>query len=166
LGHLEHLDLRSAPVRSLSGVERMKSLRTLRFTEGPLESLDGIEQTRVETLWLAYLRRLKLVAPLTALSTLRMLDIVSCKKITDLERIGEVTSLENLGINGQGAISSLSFVRGLVNLREFRCGTTNIVDGDLSVLLQLPKLERPIINPHRKHYSHTSDLLFRLIHDR
>jgi len=110
---------------------------------------------------------------------LSALDIDGSKKITDLERVGEMSSLEdltltgvplpgvgflsrltglrNLVLNDAGKIPSLSFLRGLDALESFvPGGSTVVVDGDMSVLLDLPKLNW-VTFTERRHYTHTSD---------
>src|SRR2546421_11868473 len=59
--------------------------------------------------------------------------------------------------NDAGKIPSLSFLRGLDALEGFvPGGSTVVVDGDMSVLLDLPKLNW-VTFTERRHYTHTSD---------
>jgi len=62
---------------------------------------------------------------------------------------------EELQLWSMGKIPNLKF---LSNYKELSCiflhGTTDIVDGDLSVLLSLPKLRTLNMEHDRKHYSH------------
>lgn len=160
LPHLADLLLYSVPLRSLHNIERLQALRKLDFTQcRRLESLDGIEQMQIEELWLDYLPRLRSIAPLTKLPTLRKLEIGSCKQIEDLERIAESSSLETLWITTGREIPSLAFLRSMKNMRDFRTFGTKIVDGNLGLLLELPKLEQVVIHRHMRHYSHTEEQL-------
>src|SRR2546421_11109176 len=59
--------------------------------------------------------------------------------------------------NDAGKIPSLSFLRGLDALEGFvPGGSTVVVDGAMSVLLDLPKLNW-VTFTERRHYTHTSD---------
>jgi len=160
LHRLTKLLLDSVPLRSLHHIERLQTLRELHLVQcRRLESLEGIEQTHIEELWLDYLPRIHSIAPLTKLSTLRKLEISSCKQIEDLERIAESSSLETLWIMTGREIPSLAFLCSMENLRDFRTFGTKIVDGNLGLLLALPKLEQVVIHRHMRHYSHTEEQL-------
>jgi internalin A len=64
---------------------------------------------------------------------------------------------KSLQLASIGKIADLSFLSKLKNLQEICIfGTTDIVDGDLSVLLTLPKL-RTVNLDNRRHYSHKRD---------
>src|SRR5204863_164572 len=169
-----------APLRTLAGVDGLRSLRRLALFQVPLETLEGLSRvTGLSRLVLYAVRRLQSIAELTQLSVLSALDIDGSKKITDLERVGEMSRLEdltltgvplpgvgflsrltglrNLVLNDAGKIPSLSFLRGLDALEGFvPGGSTVVVDGDMSVLLDLPKLNW-VTFTERRHYTHTSD---------
>ncbi len=74
--------------------------------------------------------------------------------LRDLDRLGEITSLEQLGIDRGPDLPSIAFLRGLTHLNSLRLTRTNILDGDLSPVLALPHLATLEISPHLKHYSH------------
>ena len=64
---------------------------------------------------------------------------------------------KGLWLASVGKIANLSFLSKLENLEEiFIFGTTDIVDGNLSILLTLPKL-RTVNLDNRRHYSHKRD---------
>jgi len=180
LGHLAELEISEAPLKTLAGVDGLRSLRRLGLFQVPLETLEGLSRVAgLLQLVLYSVRRLQSIAELTRLTTLSALDIDDSKKITDLERVGEMSSLEdltltgvplpgvgflsrltglrNLVLNDAGKIPSLSFLRGLDALESFvPGGSTVVVDGDMSVLLDLPKLNW-VTFTERRHYTHTSD---------
>jgi len=160
LHRLTKLLLDAVPLRSLHYIERLQTLRELHLAQcRRLDTLEGIEGTHIEELWLDYNSRLRSIAPLTKLSSLRKLEIGSCKQIEDLECIAENSSLETLWIMTGREIPSLAFLRDMKNLRDFRTFGTKIVDGNLSILLELPKLEQVVIHRHMRHYSHTEEQL-------
>lgn len=67
-----------------------------------------------------------------------------------MDRLGEARSLEVLHIQNK-SIPSVAFLKDLSALREVNLTDTNVLDGDLSPLLRIPKVH--FVN--RKHYSHT-----------
>jgi Leucine-rich repeat (LRR) protein len=97
------------------------------------------------------------IAPLLKLRQLQALSLHAGPSkgygcITDIERLGEITSLESIYIDRGPKTSSLGFVRSLPQLRKLRLSRMEIEDGDFSVLLQAPALTDVEITPPRKHY--------------
>jgi internalin A len=85
------------------------------------------------------------------LPALRVLAIESCKKLGSLD--GIPSSLHRLKVANCGDIASLAPLAGLREVEEFFAWeSTRVVDGDLSVLLSLPRL-REIGLQDRRHYS-------------
>ena len=167
LPKLEFLAIGSAPLRSLVHINQLPSLRRFQVQEcRRFTSLAGIEATRIEELFLAWLPQLGSIAPASQLPTLRDLRVHSCHRVTDLEALGALTTLELLILTGRQQLPSLAFLRRLHHLREFRCGEMKILDGNLEVLLTLPHLETVVIAPARKHYSHTGQELMQILQDR
>jgi len=82
-------------------VDGLRSLRRLGLFQVPLETLEGLSRVAgLSRLVLYAVRRLQSIAELTYLSALSALDIDGSKKITDLERVGEMSSLEDLTLTG------------------------------------------------------------------
>lgn len=77
------------------------------------------------------------------------------KKFRDLPELLKLRELEVLCLNGCGDLPNLRFLAAFPNLRDFRFVDTNVIDGDLSPLLSLPKLES-IGTMDKRHYSHTT----------
>jgi len=77
-----------------------------------------------------------------------------------IETISKLKNLEFLSLEYVGSIESISALEKCQNLKEIfiAYGTTNIVDGDLSVFFELPKLKKILIEK-KKHYSHTNEEL-------
>lgn len=94
------------------------------------------------------------------LRNLRELELLggkhSLRNLRDIEVLGEMDSLEKIRLhNGPKEIDSIGWVRGLPRLRTFWLNGTEIRDGDVSPLLELPHIDRVMIVPTAKHYSHT-----------
>ena len=65
-----------------------------------------------------------------------------CPQIDAIDEVERLIGLRFLGVSECGAIASLSPVRGLTQLETFYAwGSTRILDGDLSPLTQLPRLQ-------------------------
>jgi len=110
---------------------------------------------------LTSLRRLKIVrgtklaslAGIEVLRRLRELHIETCRKITKIDPIGKLEGLERLLLPNNGEIESIKALRGLKKLRQFLFyESTNIKDGDLTPLKDLPNLQDVAFQP-RRHYN-------------
>ena len=86
---------------------------------------------------------------------LRHLHLKTSRKFQDLSSLFKLKRLEVLCLNGCGDLPDLKFLARFPRLRDFRFVDTNVLDGDLSPLLSLPKLES-IGTMDKRHYSHTT----------
>jgi hypothetical protein len=86
------------------------------------------------------------VAPLARLQRLRALVLIgrprSYKNLTDLELLGEITSLENVVLDNIADLASIEWLRGLQRLHTLRIGGTRLIDRDVSALCELPHLRQ------------------------
>jgi Leucine-rich repeat (LRR) protein len=130
---LESLTLLGSPIKSLGGLKNLADLRFLRL--GALRSLatlKGIEE----------------------LTCLERLEINTCRRISSIEEIGTQMNLQELYLDNVGDVRSLKPLSRLLRLRRLTfVESTNILDGELSVLFGLPMLEL-VSFQNRKHYSH------------
>lgn len=133
LVNLEDLTLLNAPIRNLLGLKSLVKLQRIRIgLLRQLGSLTGIEQ----------------------LVNLRELDINTCRRFRSLAPIESLMRLEKLFFSNCGEIESLRPLSKLTNLNWIGfCESTNILDGDLLPLMNLPNLERLSLK-NRRHYSH------------
>lgn len=132
LGSLESLDLIGGPFRTLDGIGRLSRLTRLRLGRlTKLESLEGMEE----------------------LVGLEDLSIVACRKFRSITPLASLRALRVLAIADGGEIESVRPLESLSELEQFVFyGTTNVLDGDLGVLLRLTKLRRTAFM-NRRHYS-------------
>lgn len=91
----------------------------------------------------------------TSCPELRHLHINTSRKFHDWPALLKLKKLEVLCLNGCGDLPNLRFLAGFRRLRDFRFVGTNVVDGDLSPLLRLPKLEN-VGTMDKRHYSHST----------
>jgi len=133
LVNLESLSLLSAPVHNLRGLIPLKHLRYLR---------------------LANLRKLTSLAGIEGLVALEELNIDTCRTIGSIDEIGSLTRLRKFHFGNCGEIESLKPLEKLTSLEWVTfVESTNILDGDLSPLMQPKNLSR-VSFQNRRHYSH------------
>lgn len=118
------------------------------------------------------------ISCLSALTSLKKLELINCKKLTDFTPLAGLKNLEWLSVDGTKEVGNIEFVRNMTSLRILDISYTNniesieplkdltglkavafvgnkttILDGDLSYLTKLPNLALLWLAP-RKHYSH------------
>lgn len=93
-------------VKTLAGIERLKSLEILSIYPGNMISLE----------------------PITKLTKLKSIGIARQNKLTDLQLIGQITTLTDISLRDMPNID-ISFLENLKNLNDIYiadCGITNI----------------------------------------
>lgn len=133
LSRLESLILLNAKITNLRGISHLSNLKFLR---------------------LGNLKQLTSISDLSANTRLEHLEIQRCRNLKNIDPLSALTNLRVLHLNDDGILESLGPIRVLGNLKEVLFyETTNIADGDLGVLMSLPKL-RKVSFQDRRHYSH------------
>lgn len=134
---------------------RLVNLESLAVLNAPIEDLSGLSTLRkLRSLRLANLRRLGSLAGAERLATLEELKIDTCKTISSIEELSGLHNLRRLLLDNLGDIESLRPLAGLTGLEwVLFCESTNVLDGDLSPIRNLPNLRR-IAFMNRRHYSH------------
>ena len=134
---------------------RLTNLRSLAIYNSPIADLSGLSSLKkLKKLDIALLCKLPSLAGIENLLSLEELRIDTSRKLTSIAEVSNLTNLRILDITNCGDIESLKPLRKLHNLEEcYILQSTNIVDGDLSVLKTLPKLREHSF-AERKHYSH------------
>lgn len=142
---LEWLGLTQTGITSLAGLETLEDLRYLDIAYAPkLESLDTFGQRPLELREVSFskARKIRSYAPLATLPRLRRLRISGCAPMPDLN-----------WTHGMDYLDFFSFVE------------TNVENGDLSPLLQLPRL-RYAGTMDKKHYNFKCDALNQALRQR
>jgi len=130
---LNRLSLVSANISSMAGVEQYQTLSELSVCNAP---------------------NLSDVSALRALATIHALTFEGCKRLENATDYIQHLPLVELSLIKCGAIPSVSFVQQLHELRSLILLDTNVVDGDMSILLAHPTLEHVAFNK-KKHFSHS-----------
>lgn len=161
---LRRLYLVDYPEKTLEAFSELSGLRALSLSGGKLGTTAGIEAVvNLSELGLFHLRHLQRVEEVGRLVKLRVLEIEHCRHIGDIDELAQLQSLIRLRLDECGAIRSLWPLHQNQDLRElFFVGSTNVVDGDLNVLLGLPNL-KALSYKNRRHYSHTREELARAL---
>jgi protein phosphatase 1 regulatory subunit 7 len=145
LPRLERLDLTQTNITSLAGLETLEDLRYVDFAYAPkLESLDTLAcpGIGIRELCLSHAKRISSYKPIASLSHLRRLQLSSCAPMADLR-----------------------WTAGMNRLDMFTFVETNVEDGDLSPLLDLPALQSAHAMD-KKHYNYKFRALNELLNQR
>ena len=134
---------------------QLVNLRSLAVLNAPIENIHGLcTLTKLLSLRLGNLKRLRSLAGLESLELLNELNVDTCPKIESIGEVAQVGQLAKLNLSNCGRIASLKPLRALKRLEMVTFyESTDIVDGDLSPLLELPRLVRVSFR-NRRHYSH------------
>ena len=75
-------------------------------------------------------------------AALQVLQLQSCKKVTDIKPVGSCAALQFFDLSEGGEIPSVGPLTDLVALeRLYLYESTKVTDGDLSPIARLPKLK-------------------------
>lgn len=142
---LEWLQLAQTGIASLAGLETLEDLRYVEVAYAPqLESLDVLKSDRNE---------------------IRELSFAKAKKIAFYEPIASMRHLRRLKLSDCASMPDLKWIKGMNQLDFFSFVETNVEDGNLSPLLQLPKL-RYVGTSNKKHYNYKSETLNEMLSQR
>lgn len=120
----------------------------------PLVSLSGIEDLReLRSLRLGNLRKLKSIHGIESLIKLEELDLDTCRLISSVAEVAGLAKLKKLFLNNLGDIDSLPPLEAFSELEMLTFyNSTNIKDGNLKPILGCKKL-KTIAFQNRKHYN-------------
>ncbi|MFE4194564.1 hypothetical protein ACFRJ9_01760 [Paenarthrobacter sp. NPDC056912] len=168
---IEHLYLDRYSSQDLVPLAPLVSLRNLQMKGGPkLESLHGLRAfsrlVRLAVHGASLLADDSALQGSPAATTLTELQLESCRKLSNIENVSLALNLEILNMGDCGDIESLSPLRRMRNLQSLSLyESTRIVDGDLSPVLDLPKLTDFRIASRRNYNPSVTDIQ-RLLKDR
>jgi len=142
------------PTKDLSEIAKLTNLRALSLKIPTIFSIgDVAAMEKLESLGIYGATKLTDIAGLGKLKNLKELNIDCCKKINDFDTIMNLQDLEHLSLSNDGPIKSLAPVAKLKKLKDlYFIESTNIKNGDLSCLKELPGLTK-ISFQNRKHYN-------------
>lgn len=125
--------------KDLSNISCSTQLKDLTMLQCSIQTLKGIDGFPVlDSLALFHNRSLSDISPLVSnASSLKILAIEGCPKITDFSVLTELINLEHLQLYGANTLPNLNFLHRMIKLKTFTF-TMNVQDGDLSNCLQVP----------------------------
>jgi Leucine-rich repeat (LRR) protein len=159
---MDRIDILDYPDTDLTNWSENTSLRELSVSSKKMDSLRGLNRfPNVQALGLFKCHKVASLVELATCKALLKLELDKCPNIFDLTPVSNLKELRELIIEDCGEIQSLAPVANCKNLELLQIsGNTNVLDGDLSGLLRLPKLKRVLL-AEKKHYSHIADDLER-----
>ena len=140
--------------KDLLAFVEMESLESLSLASPRLVDLTGVERLlRLSFLGVYGARRLQGLDGIQVLSELTELEVNDCPGVGNLGPLGALVGLRALQLCDDGDIESIGPLASLTNLESLLFyGSTNVVDGDLSVIGKLPSL-RKVVFADRSHYT-------------
>jgi Leucine-rich repeat (LRR) protein len=138
-------------------LDRLESLRLYGSRIHEIGDVSSLHQLRV--LELALARKLSSLDGLEVLTTLEHLEINTCRRIRSIEPIRYLTKLRHLSLDNMSEIETLQPVLALRELESlYFVESSNILDGDIALLNRLPHLRR-VSFQNRRHYDCTREEL-------
>jgi hypothetical protein len=174
--------------RNLAYCRELRTLRIRRFKPGSKDLSDFVHVTRLETLEVVQ-TDIGSVDGVEDLEDLRYLDIAYAPKLTSLDALGggkseirelmlenaksipsyrplaSMRRLRRLRLSDCAPMPNLKWTAGMNRLDFLAFVNTNVENGDLSPLLELPAL-RYVGTMDKKHYSHKADQINELLEQR
>lgn len=142
---LDNLEITKTDIASLAGLEALEDLRYLQIAYAPkLTSLDSLSAADcgIREITFESVKNVASYRPLASLSYLRRLKLFKCAPMPDL-----------------------TWTKGMNRLDLFSFVETNVEDGDLSPLLELPML-RHVGTMDKKHYNYKFESINKLLDER
>lgn len=126
----------------LSTLANIRRLEDLEIVQSTITSLDGVETLEdLRILDFAYTPKLRSLAALKKCEDgLRTLSFERSKNLQSYRPLASLTRLKDLRLSSCMDMPNLKWTRGMDALEFFSFVETNVVDGDLSPLLKLPRL--------------------------
>lgn len=153
---------------NLAHLESFPNLETLGIFEAKkLSSLNGISHCqKLKRLDVGYCPSLSEAAELKALSRLEHLELFSLKRLLSFAEDLPASSLKKLIVNGLSPISNASIFLRLLNIELLTLVNTEVLDGDLSPLLQIESLKHCNIRPNKPQYHPKASDLYDMVKTR
>lgn len=131
-----------------------KNLRFLDLTWSNIKDFEGIGNlNKLKRLELHYCTKLSSNFGLAEVSdTLEHLYINNCKKFIHSSELLKLKNLRYLRLNSCGDLENLLFLNELPNLIDFRFVNTNVLDGNLTPILDHPTIQS-VGYLNKRHYN-------------
>lgn len=125
---------------SLESLGLPQNVEDLRLVRGNLGSIEGIGRLKKLThVWLCALNRLTSLSDIDAATNLQRAEFECLKQVQDFHILGRCKNLKHLNLLENGSLPSMDWIRGNQSLESLGL-FTNVLDGDLTPVLDLPHL--------------------------
>lgn len=150
LNNLDEIRIWKYDNKNLKQLEAFSKISHLQLVQAKCSSLYGISNFHnLNNLEIYYMNKLYDISDLS-LDSLIFLSIENCKKIEKYSSIGKCKNLNKLYIHNSSPIESLSFTKNLKHLNSFRFINTDVLDGNLNDLFDIPD----VYFTQKSHFSH------------
>lgn len=156
------------PNSDLTCLPVVPAVKHLELNQSTITSLDGAEQHRhVAAMFFYRLPRLTNIEAIAGLSggCLQRVRFEQCKKVENFDQLGKLASVKKITLDRCTEINDLEFLYGCLELEELVIMDTKIISGDLTPLLDLPRL-RYFGTFDKRHHSHTEAEINALLSER
>ncbi len=134
----------------LDQIKHLTQLDTLYIHNTDITNLNFLEGMKIQRLILRENKYLSDIQSLVSMKdTLKSLQIILSKKITNLHVISNLSKLVYFEMSYGPMIDNLDFLKNLNELKTCKIESTTIIDGNLNVLMRLQKSS---VYPIKKHY--------------
>ncbi|EBA1173900.1 toxin, partial [Salmonella enterica] len=134
-------------------ISSLRSLNTLRISSVSIETLSGIELlSNLKSLKITYSPNVIDISSINKIKTLSYLHVEKCKKLTEFSFLRDNESICDLFLSDVDSLSFIPEMKSIKNLKFW-----NLKDGDLSYLLNSSTLKTVDFHPDKKSYSHRKD---------
>jgi protein phosphatase 1 regulatory subunit 7 len=130
---LEFLSLNSIKKTTVSFVNNLKKLKTLRFILGGRESIQEINENEIENLEIVWVRGFKDLSNISNFKSLKTLLVEDNKQLSNIHFDKELVKLNDVKILNCKTLSSLTGLEKLISLQQLRIYKTNL---DIDSLLK------------------------------
>ncbi len=142
----------------LRDLANLRDLATLSVIQTSITSLAGVESLEdLRELTVAYAPKLTSIEALGSLG-IREIDFERLKAVNSYQPLARLAHLKKLKLTGCAPIPDLKWISEHPRLAFFSFVDTDLVSGDMTPLLSVPRL-RYVGTLDKRHYSHKSDAL-------
>ena len=162
---LEKLSIHEYKDNDFSGFETLTRLKYLSLTAKKLKNINGIDKLyHLEELELINTKKIEDYSEIGNIQSLRSVTLYGTRGKNMIETLSCLTNIESIILENCGNIQTIQILQNCKKLKILCIyGSTNILDGDLNFLFDMPSLELVAIEP-KKHYSHKSEeILFKRV---
>ncbi len=150
---LQRLEIQRYDNDDLTPLNGLTGLHALKLVDPRIKSLQGIDAfPKLTSVTVIGGRRLDDVDGAADATNLEQLELSQCRLLIHIEPVRQLRRLREVVLNDCKRLESIAPLEACADLEEVVvAGSTNLTDGDLAFLTDLPRLKTVLIKNHR-HY--------------